>query len=140
MRAGDADREQLLERLRAAHAEGRIDADEFDQRITATLAARTYGELADLVADLPGDAPSPRPIVVPAQRTGPPEPRDRHANDLGPAAATWIGVTVTMVAIWVVGCVAEGGVVFPWWLLVTTPWGLGLLGVWMRQQGPRDGR
>ena len=45
MRAGDVDREQVLDRLRIAHAEGRLDLDEFDERITATLAARTYADL-----------------------------------------------------------------------------------------------
>jgi hypothetical protein len=143
MRAGDADREQLVERLRVANTEGRLDADELVERITAALAARTYGELAALVADLPGDPPSPRPIAVPLQRTEPPRSRasgSGKAPDLGPAAAAWVGVTVTMVVIWVVGCVAAGTVFFPWWLLVATPWGLGLLRVWMRHQGPTDGR
>ena len=37
-----------------AQAEGRLDLDEFDERITATLAARTYGELAVITEDLPG--------------------------------------------------------------------------------------
>jgi hypothetical protein len=144
MRAGDADREQLLERLHVAHAEGRLDAVEFDERITATLAARTYGDLAALVADLPGDPPSPRPIAVPAQRTSSPAPRERQpgprrGKDLAPAVATWVGVTALMIAVWVVGCVAAGAVVFPWWILAAAPWGLGLLRVWTGRQGPWDG-
>lgn len=144
MRAGDADREQLLERLRVAHAEGRLDAVELDERITAALAARTYGELAALVTDLPGDPPSPRPIALPAQRRSSPVPRERQqglrqGRDLAPALATWVGVTAMMIAVWVVGCVAAGVVVFPWWILVATPWGLGLLRVWTDRQGPRDG-
>jgi hypothetical protein len=139
MRAGDADREQVLERLRVAHVEGRLDAAELDERITATLAARTYGELAALVTDLPGDPPSPRPLGVPVPRSSaPPERPSRQAKDLGPAVATWVGVTVTMIAVWVVGCVAAGAVVFPWWLLVATPWGLGLLRVWTGRHGPGD--
>jgi Domain of unknown function (DUF1707) len=54
LRASDADRDQVAERLRNAAAEGRIATDEFEQRLGATLGARTYGELAAVVADLPG--------------------------------------------------------------------------------------
>ena len=68
MRAGDVDREQVLDRLRIAHAEGRLDLDEFDERITATLAARTYADLRALTVDLPGRPPSPPPAPRPPSR------------------------------------------------------------------------
>ena len=55
LRASDADREQIAERLRKAAAEGRLLAEELEQRIGATFAARTYGELDALVDDLPDD-------------------------------------------------------------------------------------
>jgi Domain of unknown function (DUF1707) len=53
MRASDADREQVADRLRHATAEGRLLAEELEQRLGAALGARTYGELDALVADLP---------------------------------------------------------------------------------------
>jgi hypothetical protein len=53
LRASDSDREQVSERLRHATAEGRLSADELDQRLEALYAARTYGELDALLADLP---------------------------------------------------------------------------------------
>ena len=53
LRASDADREYIAERLRDAAAEGRLLADEFEHRLEATLTARTYGELNAVVADLP---------------------------------------------------------------------------------------
>ncbi len=59
-RASDADREQTAERLRRATAEGRLGADELDQRLGAALRARTYGELDVIVADLPGGPVDPR--------------------------------------------------------------------------------
>jgi Flp pilus assembly protein TadB len=60
-RASDSDREQVAERLRKAAAEGRLLAEELEQRLGAALRARTYGELDALVDDLPGDrAPAPR--------------------------------------------------------------------------------
>jgi DUF1707 SHOCT-like domain len=53
LRASDADREQIAERLRYAMAEGRLTADELDERLEALYTSRTYGELDALVADLP---------------------------------------------------------------------------------------
>ncbi|WP_327236460.1 DUF1707 domain-containing protein [Streptomyces sp. NBC_01317] len=52
-RASDAERERVAERLREAVAEGRLDMDEFEERLGAALQARTHGELAPLVRDLP---------------------------------------------------------------------------------------
>lgn len=53
LRASDADREQIAERLRCAAGEGRLLAEELEQRLGAALRARTYGELDRVVADLP---------------------------------------------------------------------------------------
>lgn len=55
-RAADADREAVAERLRAAVTEGRLDLDEFDDRLGRAYRARIYGELDPLVADLPRPA------------------------------------------------------------------------------------
>ena len=54
MRASDADRERVAERLRAAAAEGRLFTEELEDRLHQALRARTYGELEALVRDLPG--------------------------------------------------------------------------------------
>jgi hypothetical protein len=53
LRAGDADREATGDRLRKHHAEGRLDAEEFQDRIDRCYAAKTIGELDELVGDLP---------------------------------------------------------------------------------------
>jgi Domain of unknown function (DUF1707)/Cell wall-active antibiotics response 4TMS YvqF len=55
-RVSDSEREQALERLRDALAEGRIDAADFDDRADRTLQARTAGDLAGVTADLPAQA------------------------------------------------------------------------------------
>lgn len=67
LRASDADRDYVAERLRNAAAEGRLSAEELEHRLGAALSARTYGELDAVVADLPrdrtvGPARGPRPI------------------------------------------------------------------------------
>ena len=53
LRAGDADRERIAERLRKGHAEGRLDTAEFTERIERCYDAKTFGELRQLVRDLP---------------------------------------------------------------------------------------
>ena len=53
MRASDADRDQVAERLRNACMEGRITAEELDDRLRVALSARTYSELEGVVKDLP---------------------------------------------------------------------------------------
>jgi hypothetical protein len=56
LRASDADREHVAERLRKATAEGRLLAEELEERLGAAFTARTYGELDGLVSDLPGES------------------------------------------------------------------------------------
>ncbi|HUE28527.1 MAG TPA: DUF1707 domain-containing protein [Solirubrobacteraceae bacterium] len=53
LRASDADRDLVAERLRQAVTEGRLRPDEFEHRLGVALSASTYGELDPLVADLP---------------------------------------------------------------------------------------
>jgi hypothetical protein len=55
LRVGDKEREAVSEILRQRHLEGRLDADEFQARLDRCLAAKTYAELDELIADLPRD-------------------------------------------------------------------------------------
>lgn len=54
MRASDADRDRIADQLREALAEGRLTAEEHAERLDTVYQARTYAELAPVVADLPG--------------------------------------------------------------------------------------
>jgi DUF1707 SHOCT-like domain len=54
LRASDADRDRIVDRLREASVEGRLAGHEFEHRVATALKARTYGELDATVADLPG--------------------------------------------------------------------------------------
>ncbi|MFE0461219.1 DUF1707 and DUF4190 domain-containing protein [Kitasatospora sp. NPDC058965] len=71
MRAAHADRERTVDVLKAAYAEGRLSADEYSQRFDATHAAQTYGQLAQLVADLPS-GPMVAPLAAPLAAAVPP--------------------------------------------------------------------
>ena len=62
LRAGDADREAIAERLRKSHTEGRLDVQEFQERLDRCYQAKTVGELEQLVSDLPRERPRERPF------------------------------------------------------------------------------
>jgi hypothetical protein len=55
LRVSDADREQVIERLREAAGEGRITLEELDSRLDATHVAKTYVELEVITRDLPAE-------------------------------------------------------------------------------------
>ena len=64
--AGSADRERTVGVLRAGFTEGRLTQDELDDRVARAYAARTYGDLWALTADLPaGPLPGPPPVPYP---------------------------------------------------------------------------
>ena len=63
IRVGDRDRDAAAHRLQDAFAEGRLDDDEFDQRMRAALTAKVSTELDVLTADLPAAAPRPAAIA-----------------------------------------------------------------------------
>jgi hypothetical protein len=77
MLAATADRERTMDVLKAAYGEGRLTKEEFDSRSARVLAARTYADLAAIVADLPAGPAGPvmpyqagyYPPMVPAQPT-----------------------------------------------------------------------
>jgi hypothetical protein len=56
LRAGDAEREQVLQILGAAHGAGRLDPDEIDERQNAVLRAKFVDELPEQIDDLPEGA------------------------------------------------------------------------------------
>ena len=57
MRASYEDRDRVIEMLRVAAGDGRLTAEELDERVETAFSARTYGELAELVRDLPATGP-----------------------------------------------------------------------------------
>ena len=61
LRAGHADREHVIDLLKAAFVTGRLTKDELAARAGQALTARTYAELAVLTADLPAEPPAVRP-------------------------------------------------------------------------------
>lgn len=72
LRASQADREHVIDALKAAFVQGRLDKDEFDTRVGEAFTARTYADLAVITADIPvqpAAAQPPPPPVRPRDRT-----------------------------------------------------------------------
>jgi hypothetical protein len=115
LRASDADREQVAERLRQATAEGRLVAEELEERLEAVFAARTYGELDAVVADLPG---------APARRRERPQPKWAGAPSLLrpiPILALFILAPV-IVSLMLAAAVIVATVFMAWGLLLLVGW------------------
>ena len=127
LRASRADREQVIEALKAAFVQGRLDRDEFDQRVGQALTSRTYADLAALTADIPARL----------TRARPPEPAQRSVNKKAVAAMAY--ATAAFIGLWPIASMVPDGsvlaipVIVVWLVLamgVPTGW-LVLLHDWL---------
>ena len=137
MRASDADRQEVVERLRGALDEGRLKMDEYLERMGLAYEAVTYGDLVPLYRDLPEAKPVARP-----QAAAPPAPvaapkaevvrRGAFASLPTPLKVLWtIWATVVSInlVVWVLVSATTAHLIYPWPLWVAGPWGVVLLGV-----------
>jgi Domain of unknown function (DUF1707) len=111
LRASHADREQVVDVLKAAFVQDRLTKDEFDDRVGQALASRTYADLTALTADLPAE-PDPVPATtVPPRRPAPSRPGNATvrkgtrviAVTTGITAAAWAGALFTQAGTEVAG-------------------------------------
>lgn len=70
LRASHGDRDRAVDALRLAGGDGQLTSEELDARVERALSARTQGELAALVADLPSAVPATNDVLVVEQRGG----------------------------------------------------------------------
>ena len=91
MRAASTDRERTVDVLKAGFAEGRLSQEEYNERMGRAYAARTYGELAALTADLPA-GPYPTPTAWPVPAYQPPLPVPVPGTNSMAIAAMVLGV------------------------------------------------
>ena len=97
MKASDADRDAVLSDLSKHFQAGRLTGEEFEDRTGRALAARTWGELGDLLQDLPASPAGPHVAVTTA--TGAPPQRSAGRTLLAPIAVlAGIGIAVAMSA------------------------------------------
>jgi hypothetical protein len=152
MRASDADRQQVIERLRVALDEGRLKMDEYLDRMGRAAEAVTYGDLTPLYADLPEAGlpgaglparPAPAaPVPGPAAGT-PPAARAGFAGLPAPLRILWTiwaaAVSVNLV-VWVLVSATTAQLIYPWPLWVAGPWGAVLAAVSVSVARGRRGR
>ena len=111
LRAGDDDRERVVGAL-MRHAEaGRLEPVELDERVEAALHAKTFGELQELIRDLPDEARTPGARAVAARQVA--------VGKLREHVGFWVTVSVICVAVW-----AATGADYFWPL-----WPIGILGL-----------
>jgi hypothetical protein len=70
LRTSRAEREQVIDVLKAALVQGRLTKGEFDVRVGQVLASRTYAELGALTADIPDGVTDSRPPAVDDREPG----------------------------------------------------------------------
>ena len=98
IRAGDADRERVVEALRVHAGAGRLDAEELERRIEAAYAATYVSDLDAVLAELPS---LPRTGARPSRRTGTGAAAARVPVLLAAIAALIIVTTLTgLYALW----------------------------------------
>ena len=111
MRASDADREIVRGLLADAYTDGRLNQDEYDDRLNTLYASRTLGELPTLVSDLvPANSPPARPAAL-----APAELRARGARkwrkDVEEAFAGFLIPTIICTVLWI--AITGGGFFWP---------------------------
>jgi Domain of unknown function (DUF1707) len=123
MRASDRDRQSVVDQLKAALDEGRLDLSEFDDRAQQAYAAKTYGDLDVLLDDLPGTVPVAKSQVVPAEALSP-EQSVRKRTKKHPAARSGLQtmgtVFVVCMLVWVMA--GPAGYFWPGWLMIPLGW------------------
>ena len=103
-RLTDADRERAAAMLSQAFRDGRLLVEEFDERLSATYAATTVGDLDDVMRDLPRDwSEELRTAEHAAQRA------ERHRRGWKAGFQTYRRVMLLLVGIWLVTAFANVG-------------------------------
>ena len=132
LRAADTDREAVTSALGTHMATGRLTLAEYDDRVARAWAARTYGELAELTADLPAaPAPLPAPVArqVPSACGGSwgATPMARHGAGHQHSWRAWLATSVTVLAVYLAVSLGTWDLSYFWPMWVVGPWGAALL-------------
>ncbi|MEV0994457.1 DUF1707 and DUF4870 domain-containing protein [Nonomuraea sp. NPDC050202] len=88
LRVTNQDRENVVEHVKAAYAEGRFDKLEFDDRLERAMTARTHGDLVPIMTELYGSQAVPRAAAAlphAASPTGMAESNERLGGALAHA-------------------------------------------------------
>jgi hypothetical protein len=126
LRAADADRTAVATVLGQHMTAGRLTVDEYDERLARAYAAKTYGELDQLTADLPATRHQPRAShptsTPPAQVCG-----LGSGGDARSSWRAWLTTSLIVVTVWLVTSLAAWELHYFWPVWVIGPWGAVLL-------------
>jgi Domain of unknown function (DUF1707) len=147
MRASDAERQDVVERLRAGLDDGRLKMDEYVERMGRAYEAVTHGDLVPLCRDLPETTtPAPARPAAPTPAPAPaPPPDHRGVFARQPAAlkvlwTIWLVAVSVNVVVWVLASGTTGHLQYPWPLWVAGPYGAVLLAISAAATQFRQGR
>jgi hypothetical protein len=127
LRAADADRTAVAEILGRHMSAGRLTMDEYDERLSRAYAAKTYGELDEITADLPSTGLAPRPAPAPAAATPAAAcaPAGWHSDPH--SWRSWVTTSLIVLTIWAATSLASWEFLYFWPVWVIGPWGAVLL-------------
>lgn len=138
VRASDKDRQAAVDRLKAAHDEGRLNLHEYDDRLANAYQAVTYGDLADLFVDLPaqyGITHTPgKTTPVPPGRVAAGEVDEPGFFAALPTTlrvlwTIWLAAVSINLVVWALVSLSNTELIYFWPMWVIGPAGAGLLGV-----------
>jgi len=118
LKAAHADREHVIDLLKAAFVQDRLTKDELDARTGQALTARTYAELGVLTADIPATLPAARPPRQPARPQNRPQNRPKQAHLVRNAAIGSVSCLTVAAAAFCYGASLDDHNT-PWFLLLT---------------------
>ena len=123
LRAADADRAAVATVLGQHMSAGRLTLDEYDDRLAQAYAAKTYGELDQLTADLPAPRPEPQPARTTPAGVAPHGHWSAHPHTW----RSWLTTSLIVVTIWAATSLAAWEFHYFWPIWVIGPWGVVLL-------------
>jgi hypothetical protein len=124
LRVGDADRKAVVAELQKHYVEGRLTSEELGERVTHALAARTFGDLRELLSDLPAleDSLAQRDPAAPYAD----QPHRWHGYELGsPFGLVMLAIGLIVILSIVLLATTGARFFFPWPLLI---WGFFFIG------------
>jgi uncharacterized membrane protein len=133
MRVSNTERTEVADLLSKHYGDGRLDEDEFNERLDRAMKAKTQADLHELFADLPDS---------PAAMAGPEEPKTvvkpPRRRPLLPRLLFIIVAVLVVSAVWHAVMhpfwgLAMGGFYVPWLLIAAVAFLVWRSGVWHRR-------
>jgi len=151
IRASDEDRDRVASLLREHHAAGRLTVEEFNERLDNAYAAKTLGDLDEILSDLPAidlyrlpdaalppshrrQVPGASSLQAAAGAGGLARGSGRFSPAWQAAWGSWFTITLLCFVVW-----ALSGAGYLWPLWVAGPVGAVMLGRWVTGSHPGGG-